>query len=68
MYPSVVHTFHFVGGLSIVKILGLYFRAIRGCSVLTPEESQLGQILADWSMYNYAPMIKKELVFYCNLV
>lgn len=37
-------------------------RAIRGCSVLTPDESPLGRILADWSMYNCAPMTKKELV------
>lgn len=47
-------------------IMGLYFHANRDCSISTPERLPLGQILADWSKYNYDPMIKKELVFYYN--
>ena len=40
----------FVWGLIMVMVLGLYFCAMRQCSVLTPEGSSLGQILADCSM------------------
>lgn len=43
-----------------------YFHASRGCSVLTPDGNPLGWGLADWSRYNYDPITKKELVFYCS--
>lgn len=52
----------------MVMALDLYFCALRGCFVLTPEESPLSWILADWSMYSYDSMTKKELVFYCDTV
>lgn len=47
-------------------VLGLYFCAIWDCSVLTPKESPLGWILADWSMYSCNSLTKKKLAFYCN--
>ena len=46
----------------MIMVLGLYFYALRDCYVLTPEESPLGQILANWPMYSYYPISKKELV------
>lgn len=38
---------HIVWGLSVVMVLCFYFHAIKGCSLLTPEENPLGQILED---------------------
>ena len=58
---------HIVWGLVMVMVWGLYFCAIRSCSVLTPKGSPLCQILADWSMYNYHAMTEMELVYCYNI-
>ena len=50
-------------GLLVVMVLSLYFYAIRGCSVSTSGGSPLDLSLADWPMYSYHPMSKKDLVF-----
>lgn len=63
---SFVHMFPFCLGFFYGYGFGLVLSCYQGCSVLTLEGSPLGQILADWSMYSYNPMTKKELIFYCN--
>ena len=67
MNTSFVHMFP-LWGLFMAMVLGMYFYAIRVCSVLTPEGSPLDRILADLSTYSYNPMTKNKLIFYCNTV